>query len=161
MVCSAVTFLTLSLSLFSLLQITSPKPLLPSLEKICIFPSQGIQGVVIFSGGVPFRRALTCMLNYIINLLVAYLLFFVSEAHHDLDHFYGSSYVASPDGSRTPELSRTQDGLLVVEMDLNLCRQVGDKWNFKVRHSLEICSDFFFPTNFLLIQFSRQLSTNG
>ncbi|XP_074966634.1 beta-ureidopropionase isoform X3 [Phalacrocorax aristotelis] len=52
-------------------------------------------------------------------------------AHHDLGHFYGSSYVAAPDGSRTPGLSRTRDGLLVVEMDLNLCRQVSDKWNFK------------------------------
>ena len=49
-----------------------------------------------------------------------------------MGHFYGSSYVAAPDGSRTPGLSRTQDGLLVVEMDLNLCRQVSDKWNFKV-----------------------------
>ncbi|POI35273.1 hypothetical protein CIB84_000975 [Bambusicola thoracicus] len=58
------------------------------------------------------------------------------KAHHDLGHFYGSSYVAAPDGSRTPGLSRTRDGLLVVEMDLNLCRQVSDKWNFKSRISL-------------------------
>lgn len=29
-------------------------------------------------------------------------------------------------------LSRTRDGLLVVEMDLNLCRQVKDKWGFRV-----------------------------
>ncbi|XP_044300147.1 beta-ureidopropionase isoform X1 [Varanus komodoensis] len=54
------------------------------------------------------------------------------DAHHDLGHFYGSSYVAAPDGSRTPGLTRTQDGLLVTEMDLNLCRQVSDKWNFKM-----------------------------
>lgn len=40
--------------------------------------------------------------------------------------------MAAPDGSRTPGLSRTQDGLLVAEVDLNLCRQVGDKWSFKV-----------------------------
>ncbi|XP_015272196.1 PREDICTED: beta-ureidopropionase [Gekko japonicus] len=60
------------------------------------------------------------------------------EAHHDLGHFYGSSYVASPDGSRTPELSRTQDGLLVAEMDLNICRQVGDKWNFKMTGRYEM-----------------------
>lgn len=39
-------------------------------------------------------------------------------------HFYGSSYVAAPDGSRTPGLSRFKDGLMVVELDLNLCRQV-------------------------------------
>lgn len=39
-------------------------------------------------------------------------------------HFYGSSYVAAPDGSRTPGLSRFKDGLMVAELDLNLCRQV-------------------------------------
>lgn len=54
-------------------------------------------------------------------------------AHHDFGHFYGSSYVAAPDGSRTPGLSRTRDGLLVTEMDLNLNRQLSDKWSFKVR----------------------------
>lgn len=53
-------------------------------------------------------------------------------AHHDFGHFYGSSYVAAPDGSRTPGLSRIRDGLLVVEMDLNLNRQISDKWSFKV-----------------------------
>lgn len=42
----------------------------------------------------------------------------------DFGHFYGSSYVAAPDASRTPSLARHRDGLMVVEMDLNLCRQV-------------------------------------
>ncbi|KAL5017130.1 hypothetical protein ScPMuIL_006719 [Solemya velum] len=36
-------------------------------------------------------------------------------AHKDFGHFYGSSYVAGPDGSRTPGLCRTRDGLLVTE----------------------------------------------
>uniref|UniRef100_A0A8D0D784 Beta-ureidopropionase n=1 Tax=Sander lucioperca TaxID=283035 RepID=A0A8D0D784_SANLU len=54
------------------------------------------------------------------------------KAHHDFGHFYGSSYVAAPDGSRTPGLSRTRDGLLVVELDLNLNRQISDKWSFKM-----------------------------
>ena len=63
------------------------------------------------------------------------------KAHHDLGHFYGSSYVAAPDGSRTPGLSRTRDGLLVVEMDLNLCRQVSDKWNFKMTGRFEMYAD--------------------
>ncbi|XP_075879188.1 beta-ureidopropionase [Nelusetta ayraudi] len=54
------------------------------------------------------------------------------KAHHDFGHFYGSSYVAAPDGSRSPGLSRTQDGLLVVELDLNLNRQVSDRWSFKM-----------------------------
>lgn len=53
-------------------------------------------------------------------------------AHRDFGEFYGSSYVAAPDGSRTPGLSRTRDGLLVVDVDLNLCRQVNDKWNFRM-----------------------------
>lgn len=43
-------------------------------------------------------------------------------AHKDFGLFYGSSYVANPDGSRTPGLSRTQDGLLITEVDLNMCR---------------------------------------
>ena len=54
-------------------------------------------------------------------------------AHKDFGHFYGSSYVAAPDGSRTPGLSRTRDGLLVTVVDLNLCRQIKDKWCFRVR----------------------------
>lgn len=31
-------------------------------------------------------------------------------------------------------LSRKLDGLLIAEMDLNLIRQVRDKWGFQVRH---------------------------
>jgi beta-ureidopropionase len=53
-------------------------------------------------------------------------------AHHDFGHFYGSSYVAAPNGSRTPGLSRTKDGVLVAEVDLNQCRQVKDKWGFQM-----------------------------
>ncbi|XP_022407102.1 beta-ureidopropionase isoform X1 [Delphinapterus leucas] len=55
------------------------------------------------------------------------------KAHRDFGYFYGSSYVAAPDGSRTPGLSRNRDGLLVTELDLNLCRQVNDIWGFKDR----------------------------
>ncbi|KAM9097336.1 beta-ureidopropionase [Sarcophilus harrisii] len=53
-------------------------------------------------------------------------------AHRDLGYFYGSSYVSAPDGSRSPGLSRTRDGLLVAQLDLNLCRQMSDVWNFKM-----------------------------
>uniref|UniRef100_F6V4N0 Beta-ureidopropionase n=1 Tax=Ornithorhynchus anatinus TaxID=9258 RepID=F6V4N0_ORNAN len=60
------------------------------------------------------------------------------KAHHDLGYFYGSSYVAAPDSSRTPGLSRNRDGLLVAELDLNLCRQVGDIWNFKMTGRYEM-----------------------
>lgn len=52
------------------------------------------------------------------------------NAHNDFGHFYGSSYLAAPDGSITPQLSRTKDGLLITEVDLNLIRQVRDKWTF-------------------------------
>ncbi|XP_070573348.1 beta-ureidopropionase-like [Ptychodera flava] len=60
------------------------------------------------------------------------------KAHNDFGEFYGSSYIAAPDGSRTPGLSRTQDGLLVTEMDLNLIRQIKDKWTFTMtgRHDM-------------------------
>lgn len=46
--------------------------------------------------------------------------------------------MASPDGSRTPSLSRTQDGVLVTDVDLNMCQQIKDKWNFTMtgRHEL-------------------------
>lgn len=61
--------------------------------------------------------------------------------HRDFGHFYGSSYVAAPDGSRTPGLSRVNDGLLVAELDLNLCRQVKDKWGFRMTQRLDLYRD--------------------
>ena len=36
-----------------------------------------------------------------------------AAAHKDFGHFYGSSYVAAPDGRRTAGLSRCRDGLRV------------------------------------------------
>ena len=74
-------------------------------------------------------------------------------AHRDFGHFYGSSYVAGPDGSRTPGLSRVRDGLLVAEMDLNLNQQIQDKWTFRMTQRLdmyaealtEVCSQTFKP----------------
>lgn len=62
-------------------------------------------------------------------------------AHKDFGHFYGSSYVAAPDGSRTPGLSRIQDGLLVTEMDLNLCRQVRDAWGYRMTQRTDMYAD--------------------
>mmetsp|Transcript_21259 Transcript_21259/g.49948 ORF Transcript_21259/g.49948 Transcript_21259/m.49948 type:complete len:387 (+) Transcript_21259:2-1162(+) len=52
--------------------------------------------------------------------------------HTRFGPFYGSSYVAAPDASRSPSLGRERDGLLVAELDLNLVRQVRDKWNFQM-----------------------------
>ncbi|XP_049840549.1 beta-ureidopropionase isoform X2 [Schistocerca gregaria] len=64
------------------------------------------------------------------------------EAHQDFGHFYGSSYVAAPDGSRTPGLSRVRDGLLVAELDLNLCRQMIDSWGFRMTQRLREYADW-------------------
>jgi len=46
--------------------------------------------------------------------------------------------VAAPDGSRTPGLSRVSDGVLITELDLNMCRQIKDIWGFTMtgRHKL-------------------------
>mmetsp|Transcript_33719 Transcript_33719/g.32747 ORF Transcript_33719/g.32747 Transcript_33719/m.32747 type:complete len:226 (-) Transcript_33719:34-711(-) len=57
---------------------------------------------------------------------------------HEFGHFYGSSYVAAPDASRTPGLPRTEDGLLVTEVDLNLCTQIMDKWGFQMTNRLDL-----------------------
>lgn len=59
-------------------------------------------------------------------------------AHKNFGEFYGSSYVSSPDGSRTPGLSRTHDGLLVTSVDLNQCEKISDKWCFRMtgRHGM-------------------------
>lgn len=52
--------------------------------------------------------------------------------------YYGSSYVTAPDGSRTPGLPKDKDGLLIVEVDLNLCRQVKDQWGFNSTARLDM-----------------------
>ncbi|RWS07197.1 hypothetical protein B4U79_05525 [Dinothrombium tinctorium] len=59
-------------------------------------------------------------------------------AHKTFGHFYGSSYITAPDGSRTPGLSRVSDGLLVAKMDLNACRQSRDNWGFRMTQRLEL-----------------------
>lgn len=64
-------------------------------------------------------------------------------AHKDFGPFYGSSYVAAPDGTRTPGLSRSTDGLLVSELDLNLCRQIKDKWGFRMTQRLPMYGEKF------------------
>jgi beta-ureidopropionase len=63
-------------------------------------------------------------------------------AHKDFGHFYGSSYVAAPDASRTPSLSRVDDGLLVADCDLNLCQQVRDSWGFHMTGRYEMYAEF-------------------
>ncbi|RZC36975.1 beta-ureidopropionase, partial [Asbolus verrucosus] len=59
-------------------------------------------------------------------------------AHKDFGNFYGSSYVAAPNGSRSSGLSRNKNGLLIAQLDLNLCRQVRDHWNFQMTQRLDM-----------------------
>ncbi|XP_015956109.1 beta-ureidopropionase [Arachis duranensis] len=62
-------------------------------------------------------------------------------AHADFGHFYGSSHVSAPDSSCTPSLSRNRDGLLITDMDLNLCRQVKDRWGFRMTARYDMYAD--------------------
>ncbi|KAJ6309499.1 hypothetical protein OIU77_015291 [Salix suchowensis] len=61
--------------------------------------------------------------------------------HADFGHFYGSSHFSAPDASCTPSLSRYKDGLLISDMDLNLCRQLKDKWGFRMTARYELYAD--------------------
>lgn len=61
--------------------------------------------------------------------------------HSDFGHFYGSSHISAPDSSCTPSLSRHRDGLMISDMDLNLCRQLKDKWGFRMTARYEMYSD--------------------
>ncbi|KAJ3689007.1 hypothetical protein LUZ61_018171 [Rhynchospora tenuis] len=62
-------------------------------------------------------------------------------AHMDFGHFYGSSHFSGPDSSSTPSLSRYRDGLLISDLDLNLCRQIKDKWAFRMTARYEMYAD--------------------
>ncbi|XP_043464132.1 beta-ureidopropionase [Leptopilina heterotoma] len=59
-------------------------------------------------------------------------------AHKDFGHFYGSSYATAPDGTRTPGLNRNRDGILITQIDLNLCRQMKDKWGLRMTQRLDL-----------------------
>jgi dihydropyrimidinase len=69
-------------------------------------------------------------------------------AHKKFGHFYGSSYITAPEGTRTPGLSRVEDGLLIAEVDLNMIRQVRDKWGFQMTSRTDLYAD-------LLTKYSR------
>ncbi|XP_021774035.1 beta-ureidopropionase-like [Chenopodium quinoa] len=61
--------------------------------------------------------------------------------HKDFGHFYGSSHFSAPDASCSPFLSRYRDGLMVADMDLNLCRQIKDKWGFRMTARYELYAE--------------------
>ncbi|CAI9104121.1 OLC1v1002737C1 [Oldenlandia corymbosa var. corymbosa] len=61
--------------------------------------------------------------------------------HAEFGHFYGSSHFSAPDASCTPSLSRFKDGLMISDLDLNLCRQLKDKWGFRMTARYELYAD--------------------
>ncbi|XP_048135741.1 beta-ureidopropionase-like [Rhodamnia argentea] len=73
----------------------------------------------------------------------------------DFGYFYGSSHFSSPDASCSPPLSQRRDGLLVSDMDLNLCRQLRDKWGFRMTARYELYADML--TQYLKPDFEPQV----
>ncbi|KAI6678489.1 hypothetical protein NL676_039285 [Syzygium grande] len=65
----------------------------------------------------------------------------------DFGNFCGSSHFSAPDASCTPALSGHRDGLLVSNMDLNLCRQLKDKWGFRMTAQYELYADMLYAEN--------------
>lgn len=61
--------------------------------------------------------------------------------HADFGHFYGSSHFSAPDASCTPSLSHYRDGLMISDMDLNLSRQLKDKWGFRMTARYDVYAD--------------------
>lgn len=55
-------------------------------------------------------------------------------------NYYGCSYVTAPDGCRTPGLSRS-DGLLIVQVDLNLNQQVREQTGYNMSARLDMYAE--------------------
>jgi len=64
-------------------------------------------------------------------------------AHKDMGPFYGSSYAAAPNGTRSPGMPRDRDGLLITEVDLNMCRQERDIHTFRMLQRLPLYAESF------------------
>ncbi|XP_074040613.1 beta-ureidopropionase [Leptinotarsa decemlineata] len=77
------------------------------------------------------------------------------EFHKDSGHFFGSTYVAAPNGTRSPGLSRTKDGLLIAEFDLNMCRQIKDERGFDVTQRLQLYQELL--SNIMKTDFKPQI----
>nr|GEU89408.1 beta-ureidopropionase [Tanacetum cinerariifolium] len=62
--------------------------------------------------------------------------------HANFGHLYGLSHVSAPsDASYTPSLLRNKYRLLISDLDLNLCRQLKDKWEFRMTARYELYAD--------------------
>src|SRR3990172_5827899 len=53
-----------------------------------------------------------------------------TEAPWNIGKFYGSSYIVTPRGEFLVTASEDQDELVVADMDMDVVRQVRDKWQF-------------------------------
>lgn len=56
---------------------------------------------------------------------------------------FGSSYLATPEGERCPGLPRETDGLLICEVDLNMCRQAKDLHTYTMCRRLPMYAEAF------------------
>lgn len=83
------------------------------------------------------------------------------DAGKAFGHFYGSSFVAGPDGSRTPSLSRVKDGLIVTEVDLNLMGQYRDNWTFNMSTMITLSKYNRFWTSYEAPGFQPQIVKKG
>jgi len=66
-----------------------------------------------------------------------------TKAHKDMGPFYGSTYLAAPNGERSPGLPRDKDGILITEVDLNMCRQERDLHTFRMLQRLPLYAESF------------------
>jgi beta-ureidopropionase len=55
--------------------------------------------------------------------------------------YYGSTYLATPEGMRTPGMPRDHDGLFICEVDLNMCRQARDLHTFRMCQRLPLYAE--------------------
>lgn len=55
--------------------------------------------------------------------------------------YFGSNFVASPYGYTTPHLSTEMEGLLVTEIDLNVCRKVREEFSIHQNGHLDLYID--------------------
>lgn len=62
--------------------------------------------------------------------------------------YFGSNYVASPEGFRTPHLPKNVDGLLISEIDLGLCRKAKENFSFHGNQHLKYYADKLSFINF-------------
>ena len=68
----------------------------------------------------------------------------------DMGYFYVN--IQLPDAS---SLSRTNDGVIIAEVDLNMCQQIKDKWGFTMTGRHEIYAKLL--TNFVKPDFEPQI----